>query len=398
MAEPIAFIDLKAQQQRLKAALGPRLDAVLDHGAFIMGPEVKELEKRLAAFCGSRHAISCANGTDALQLALMALGIGAGDAVFTPSFTFAATAEAVALLGAVPVFVDIEPERFTMDPSSLGRAIDEARRRGLAPRAVIPVDLFGRLADYDALLAIAERHRLRVITDAAQAFGARDGGRVAGHVGDLATTSFFPAKPLGCYGDGGAVFTDDDELADRIRSLRIHGKGRDKYDNVRIGLNSRLDTLQAAILLEKLTIYEDEIERRQSVAARYLASLGNAVTAPRPASGELPVWAQYTVRLPNGVDRDIVQAVLKAAGIPTAIYYPLPLHQQTGYRDFPHDPAGLPESERASTEVLSLPMHPYLAEADQARIIDGLTEALRQASRATGRVDVGPAEAVAHSR
>lgn len=376
MGDSIAFIDLKAQQRRLKSTLTPRLDAVLDHGAFIMGPEVKELEQQLAAFCGSRFAIACANGTDALQLALMALEIGPGDAVFTPSFTFAATAEVVALVGATPVFVDIEPERFNMDPQSLERAIEEARQKELVPRAVIPVDLFGRLADYDALLPIAESHDLRVITDAAQAFAARDDERVAGHVGDLATTSFFPAKPLGCYGDGGAVFTDDADIADHLRSLRVHGKGRDKYDNIRIGLNSRLDTLQAAILLEKLAIYDDEIERRQTVAARYSASLDNRLTVPRPTPDERPVWAQYTVRLPQGSDRTAIQSDLKAAGIPTAVYYPMPLHQQTGYREFPHDPAGMGESERASGDVLSLPMHPYLSESDQTRVIEGLTKAL----------------------
>lgn len=376
MSDMLPFIDLAAQRQRLEASLMPRIQSVINDGKYIMGPEVAELEKRLAEFCGATHCIACANGTDALQLALMALDIGPGDAVFTPTFTFAATAEIVPLVGATPVLVDIEPVRFNMDPKSLERSIAHARELGLNPRAIIPVDLFGRLADYTAIEAVARAHALKIIADAAQGFAARDGARIAGSVGDLATTSFFPAKPLGCYGDGGAVFTSNDDLAERLRSLRVHGKGRDKYDNVRIGLNSRLDTLQAAILLEKLDIYDDEIERRQKVAARYAQSLDNLVTVPRPDPNERPVWAQYTIRLPKGVDRGAVQASMKAQGIPTMVYYPMPLHKQTGYRDFPADPKGLAESELASADVLSLPMHPYLDDMGQARVIAALIKAL----------------------
>ena len=371
------FIDLQAQRLRLESKILPRIEEVLSHGKFIMGPEVAELEAGLASFCGARFAVACANGTDALQLALMALEVGPGDAIFTPSFTFAATAEVVPLVGATPVFVDIEPERFTMDPTSLERAIDLARKRGLTPKAVIPVDLFGRLAFYDALLPLAAQHDLRVIADAAQAFGAKDGARTAGSVGDLATTSFFPAKPLGCYGDGGAVFTNDEELATRLRSLRIHGKGKDKYDNVRIGLNSRLDTIQAGILLEKLAIYGDEIDARQQVAKRYADSLDNLVTVPRPQADETPVWAQYTIRLPQGIDRDAVQAAMKAGGVPTNVYYPMPLHQQTGYKQFHTGMGGsMAESEAASKDVLSLPMHPYLDEASQSKVIAELIKAI----------------------
>lgn len=373
----LEFIDLQAQRRRLEPVLMPRLEQVMAHGQFIMGPEVRELEAQLAEFCGATHCIACANGTDALQLALMALEIGPGDAVFAPSFTFAATAEVVALVGATPFFIDIERDRFTLDSASLRRAVATAKDSGLTPKAVIPVDLFGRLALYDEIMSIAAECGLKVIADAAQAYAARDGLRTAGSVGDLATTSFFPAKPLGCYGDGGAVFTQDDDLAERLRSLRVHGKGRDKYDNVRVGLNSRLDTLQAGILLEKLAIYADEVSARQRVAARYAQSLDNLVTVPRPGPDESPVWAQYTIRLPAGTDRPSVQAAMKAEGIPTQVYYPMPLHRQTGYRDFPKDPNGLPESEAASAEVLSLPMHPYLDEQGQARVIGALIKALR---------------------
>lgn len=376
MTDMLPFIDLAAQRQRLSSVLMPRIQSVVENGQYIMGPEVALLEQQLAAMCGVTHCIACANGTDALQLALMALEIGQGDAVFAPSFTFAATAEIIPLTGAVPVLVDIEPSRYTLDPASLSRAIERAKSDGLRPKAVIVVDLFGRLALYDAIEAIAVEHDLKIIADAAQAYAARDGVRIAGGVGDVATTSFFPAKPLGCYGDGGAVFTHDDAIAERLRSLRVHGKGRDKYDNVRIGLNSRLDTLQAAILLEKLAIYEDEIERRQKVAERYAQSLDNLVGVPRLGPEERPVWAQYTIRLPEGCDRDALQAKLKADGVPTMVYYPMPLHLQTGYKHFPTDPQGLPESEAAAASVLSLPMHPYLDETSQARVIGSLIKAL----------------------
>ncbi len=374
--EPIAFIDLQAQRRRLGHRIDEAVGRVLNHGRFIMGPEVMALEARLAAFAGVKHVVSCASGTDALQLPLMAWGIGPGDAVFVPSFTFAATAEVVALVGATPVFVDILDDSFNIDPASLDAAISAVLAEGqLRPAAVIPVDLFGQPADYDLLQPIADAHGLRLLSDAAQSFGATLRGRRAGSFGDAASTSFFPAKPLGCYGDGGAIFTDDDDLVATLRSLRVHGQGSDKYDNVRIGMNGRLDTMQAAILLEKLEIFEDEIAERQTVADRYAEALSDAVETPTVAAEAVSAWAQYTIRLPG---RDQVAARLKTEGIPTAIYYPRPLHRQTAYRDYPTAPGGLPVSERLAERVLSLPMHPYLDAATQARIIAAVLAAVPQ--------------------
>lgn len=366
------FIDLAAQQTRLRASIDARIAAVLDHGQYIMGPEVAELERRLAAFCGAAHCISCANGTDALQLALMALGVGAGDAVFVPSFTFAATAEVAPLVGAVPVFVDIDLTTYTMQPASLDRAIGHARALGLRAAIVVPVDLFGLPADYDSLGDIAAGAGMRIIADSAQGFGALYKGRMTGSIGDLATTSFFPAKPLGCYGDGGAIFTADAGMAALLDSYRVHGKGTGKYDNVRIGVNSRLDTLQAAILLEKLAVYEEEIEARQRVAARYSEALADRHVVPIIPEGRRSTWAQYTLRAADCAARDRIMAVLKSAGIPAAIYYPRPLHLQGAYRGFPADPAGLPNSETAAACVFSVPMGPYLDERDQDRVIAAL--------------------------
>ncbi|PHP65104.1 aminotransferase DegT [Zhengella mangrovi] len=372
----IPFIDLAAQQ----AVIRPRIDAaisrVLDSGAYVMGPEVATFEKELADFCGAKHALACANGTDALMLGLMAFDIRAGDAVFVPSFTFAATAEVVPCMGAVPFFVDVLPGTFNMDPESLKRCIVAARDMGLTPRMVVPVDLFGLPADMAAIQPIADEAGLLVMCDSAQGFGGRINNRMTGTFGKLTTTSFFPAKPLGCYGDGGAVFTDDDEIADLIDSYRIHGKGSDKYDNVRIGMNSRLDTIQAVILSIKLSIYAGEIEARNRIAARYNALLKHKVIVPQVPDGFESVWAQYTVRLPDARTRSEVQAHLKDKGIPTAIYYPIPLHRQTAYDRFPSDPAGLRATELAADEVLSLPMHAYLDEATQDRIADALIEAL----------------------
>lgn len=355
----IEFIDLAAQQRRLGARLDDAIRRVLDHGKFIMGPEVAELERRLAAFCGARHAITCANGTDALALCLMAEGVTAGDAVLVPSFTFCATAEAVVLVGATPVFIDVQENTFNMDPASLEAGIAAARRAGLRPIGVIPVDLFGLPADYDAILPVAESAGLWVICDAAQSFGAMYKGRAVGTIGNITTTSFFPAKPLGCYGDGGAIFCDDDDLATVLRSLRVHGQGSDKYDNVRIGLNSRLDTLQAAILIEKLAIFSEEIAARNAVARRYGEALADVAEVPRVPDGLVSVWAQYTLRIGGG-RRDEVAARLKEAGVPTAVYYPKPLHRQTAYAGFPIAGNCLPVSERVAATVLSLPMHPYL--------------------------------------
>jgi dTDP-4-amino-4,6-dideoxygalactose transaminase len=364
------FIDLGAQQSRIKHKIDARIQDVLAHGKYIMGPEVAELEKGLSAFCGSPlQALTCSNGTDAISLVLMALGIGPGDAVFVPSFTFAATAEVVALQRATPVFTDVLADTFNMDPESLKKAISVANAKGLKPKAVITVDLFGQPADYDAIEAIAREHGLQLICDAAQGFGGVYKGRKVGTIGLATTTSFFPAKPLGCYGDGGAVFTADKTLDDTMKSLRVHGKGTDKYDNARVGLNARLDTLQAGILIEKLAIFADEIEARNRVADRYARAFAghNEIIAPKVLDGCVSSWAQYTLRLPAS-KRDALAAALGKQGVPTVVYYPLPLHMQNAYKM--HPGAGdISTSERLSKEVLSLPMHPYLDEATQDQVI-----------------------------
>jgi len=372
--QSIPFIDLAAQRRRLSDVLNAAVLRVMDHGSYIMGPEVIQLEADLAAFCGVRHVVSCANGTDALGLVLMAMELGVGDAVFCPSFTFCATAEAVAWVGATPVLVDVLSDTFNMDPESLEKAIATARSKGLRPAAVIPVDLFGQPADYDAIERVATREGLCVLCDAAQSFGATYKKRKVGAVGLASITSFFPAKPLGCYGDGGAIFTDDDGLAGTMRSLRVHGQGSDKYDNVRIGINGRLDTIQAAVLLEKLKIFPEEIERRDQVAKRYNDHLGENVIVPTVPDGLSSVWAQYTIRLPGFERRDFVVS-LKAEGIPTAIYYPKPLHRQSAYAHYPTADGGLPVAERLADEVVSLPMHPYLSTEIQDRIIAAVQRA-----------------------
>ena len=374
--DPVPFIDIAAQRRRLGKSIDEAVARVLGHCQFINGPEVTELEAELAAFSGARHVVSCASGTDALLMVLMAKGVGRGDAVLCPSFTFCATGEAVALTGATPVFVDVDEATFNIDAASLKRGIATAKKLGLKPRAVIPVDLFGQSADHDAIGAIAAAEGLFVLDDAAQGFGASYKGRRLGTFGLATATSFFPAKPLGCFGDGGAIFTDDAELAQTLRSIRVHGQGSDKYDNVRLGLTARLDTMQAAILIEKLKIFEDEIAARNKVAERYAQGLGNVVTVPRLSSGCTSVWAQYTIRLPEGCDRDGFAAALKTQGIPTAIYYPKSMHQQTAYRDFPVADGGLPACERLSSDVISLPMHAYLDEPAQERIIKAVRGAL----------------------
>ena len=367
--EPVPFIDIAAQRRRLGKSVDEAVGRVLAHCQFINGPEVTQLEAALAAFSGAKHVVTCASGTDALLMVLMAKGVGRGDAVLCPSFTFCATGEAVALTGATPLFVDVDEATFNIDANSLKRGIATAQKLGLKPRAVIPVDLFGQSADHDAIGAIAEAEGIFVLDDAAQALGASYKGRRLGTFGLATATSFFPAKPLGCFGDGGAIFTDDGELAETLRSVRVHGQGSDKYDNVRLGLTGRLDTVQAAILIEKLKIFDDEIAARNKVAALYAQGLGNVVTVPRIASECTSVWAQYTIRLPHGSDRDSFAAKLKAQGIPTAIYYPKSMHQQTAYRDFPAADGGLPASESLSCDVISLPMHAYLDEPTQERII-----------------------------
>jgi dTDP-4-amino-4,6-dideoxygalactose transaminase len=374
--EPVPFIDIAAQRRRLGKSIDEAVSRVLGHCQFINGPEVTQLEAELASFSGAKHVVSCASGTDALLMVLMAKDVGRGDAVFCPSFTFCATGEAVALAGATPVFVDVDPATFNMDAASLTRGIATAKRLGLKPRAIIPVDLFGQSADHDGIAAIAAAEGLFVLDDAAQAFGASYKGHRLGTFGLATATSFFPAKPLGCFGDGGAIFTDDAELAATLRSVRVHGQGSDKYDNVRLGLTGRLDTMQAAILIEKLKIFEDEIAARNKVAERYAQGLGNVVTVPRLASSCSSVWAQYTIRLPQGCDRDGFAAALKAQGIPTAIYYVKSMHQQTAYRDFPVADGGLPASESLSNDVISLPMHAYLDEPTQERVIKAVRGAV----------------------
>jgi len=363
------FIDLAAQQVHIRDRIDAAIAGVLDRGEYIMGPEVKALETLLTDFCGAKHCITCANGTDAIQLALMALNVGVGDAIFVPSFTFAATAEVVPGLGATPVFVDIDPITYNMDPTSLVRAITHAKTLGLRPAVVIPVDLFGLPAEYPTISIIARSEGMKIIGDSAQGFGGLINGQMTGNFGDITTTSFFPAKPLGCYGDGGALFTDDDNLAVLLDSLRVHGKGREKYENVRIGMNSRLDTLQAAVLIEKLAVYEVEIAARQRVAEKYTAALHNQIDTPYVPEGYSSIWAQYTLRARDTSTRDTIMAFLKAGGIPSVIYYPRPLHTQEAYKDFPFDPAGLLKSEAAAQTVFSLPMYPYLESTEQAQII-----------------------------
>jgi dTDP-4-amino-4,6-dideoxygalactose transaminase len=372
---PIPFVDVAAQRRRLAARIDAAIARVLAHCQFIMGPEVAALEEKLAAFCGARHALGCASGTDALLLALMGKGIGPGDAVICPAFTFCASAEAVALVGATPVFADVDEVTFNIDAASVVGALTAARRAGLKPKAVMTVDLFGLPAAYDAIAEVAGSHGLVVIADAAQSFGAVYHERRVGTLAPVTTTSFFPSKPLSCYGDGGAVFTDDDDLAAVMRSLRIHGQGADKYDNVRIGINGRLDTIQAAVLIEKLAIFEEELAARERIARRYGDALRDVAIVPRVPEGRTSVWALYTIRLAPGA-RDRAMAALAGQGIPTGVYYPKPLHRQAAYRHYPVAGNGLPVTDRLADEVLSLPMHAYLDEATQDRIVAALRAAL----------------------
>jgi dTDP-4-amino-4,6-dideoxygalactose transaminase len=371
--EPIELIDLHAQRRRLGARIDEAIGRVVEHGQFIMGPEVGELEARLTAYCGVRHAVGCASGTDALLMALLALGIGPGDAVVVPTFTFTSTAEVVALIGATPVFADVLPDTANLDAAQVVAALAVAEATGLTPRAVIAVDLYGQPADYEALEALCASRGLALIADAAQSFGATWAGRRVGSVGHVSCTSFFPAKPLGCYGDGGAVFTDDDELADTLRSLRVHGQGSEKYDNVRVGINGRLDTIQAAVLLEKLEIFDDELRSRDRVASRYRDALADAVDLIAVHPAATSAWAQFTVSVS---ERDRVRAELTDQGIPTAVYYPRPLHRQTAYAGGPMAGTELPVSDQLAARVLSVPMHPYLDEPTQDRVVDALRAAV----------------------
>jgi dTDP-4-amino-4,6-dideoxygalactose transaminase len=380
----IAFIDLQAQRRRIADKVDAAISNVLEHGAFVMGPEVRAFEEALSQFSGAGHSLGCGNGTDALALPLMAWNLRPGDAVFCPSFTFTATAEVVPWLGASPVFVDIDPRTYNMDPASLRAAIEEVKTQGtLQPRAVIAVDLFGQPADYPAIKAICDEHGLKLISDSAQGFGCTIDGRHPIEWADVVTTSFFPAKPLGCYGDGGAVQTNDAEMWDLLDSLRVHGKANQadmdaagysgheaKYLNPRIGMNSRLDTIQAAILLEKLAIFHDEIEARERIARRYNEELeGHVLSVPFVKDGYQSVWAQYTIEVEN---RSALQAGLRDKGVPSAVYYPVPMHMQAPYSRFSSAPGGLPVTEEKKDKVLSLPMHPYLDDDTQSAIIEAV--------------------------
>lgn len=371
------FRDLKKQYQVLKADIDDAMQKVAASGNYIMGGPVIELEEQLADYVGVKHCITCANGTDALTLALKSLGIGKGDAVFVPDFTFFASAEVVALEGATPVFVDVNPRTFNIDVVSLKEAIDAVENEGiLKMKAIIAVDLFGLPADFIAVRKIAKQHGLYVIEDGAQGFGGRMAEGIACSLGDISTTSFFPAKPLGCYGDGGAVFTNNDEWADMIRSLRIHGKGSNKYDNVRIGMNSRLDTVQAAILQVKLNAFkEHELESVNHAAAHYTKlikqTIGDAVSTPNIPEGYMSSWAQYTLRLTDASQRMGIQTHMKETGIPTMIYYPTPMSMQTAFHSV-HSYVDTPNAQKLSQCVLSLPMHPYLTDEDIQMIVDAL--------------------------
>lgn len=352
------FIDLAAQYQHLKVKIDKRIQNVLDHGKYIMGPEVAELEKELADYVGVKHAITCANGTDALTLSLMVLGIEEGDAVFCPTFTFFATAEVIAYEGATPVFVDSNEETFNICPEHLEQQIKVTLAEGkLKPKAIIAVDLFGLPANYPALQKIADKYGLKLLEDAAQGFGGSIDGQKAGSFGDIATTSFFPAKPLGCYGDGGAVFTNSDEYAELLKSYRVHGKGSDKYDNVRIGMNSRLDTIQAAILLEKLAEFPTELKNRNSAADKYSKELADKYKTPSVPEGYVSSWAQYTL---VSDEREKEMARYKEQGIPTMVYYGTCMHQQTAFKHLGHTDAEFPIASKLAKSVFSLPMHPYL--------------------------------------
>ncbi len=368
MTAPVPFLDLKAQQARIAADLRPRLEAVLAHCQFILGPEVAELETKLAAFCGAAHCVTVSSGTDALQIALMAEGIGRGDAVFLPAFTYTATAEVPLLLGATPVFVDVDPRTFQIDPAQLAARVAEVRLAGrLRPRAVIGVDLFGQPADWPALRAIAAAQGLFTLDDCAQSFGASAHGARLGRAADATATSFFPSKPLGAYGDGGALFTESAGRAALYRSLRTHGEGTTRYEVLRTGMNGRLDTLQAAVLLSKLAVFEAELAARERIAAVYDARLAQAVTVPARVADSTSAWAIYAILLPDAAARDRLQAGLREAGVPTAIYYPRPLHAQPAYAAA-HDGAALPVAENLATRILALPIHPDLTEADVDRI------------------------------
>ena len=375
----IPFIDLKSQQARIRDKIDTGLAAVLDHGAYIMGPEIMALEERLAKWSGAKHNISCSSGTDALSLALQGLGLKPGQGVIVPSFTYTATAEVMPVMGAIPVFAEVDPVTFNIDPTQLDAAFVAARDADVKIVGIIGVGLFGQPANYQAIMQYAEANNLWLIDDAAQSFGASMNRHKVGTLAHVTCTSFFPAKPLGCYGDGGAVFTDDDGIAEIIRSCRVHGMGMNKYQNVRIGMTGRLDTMQAVVLDAKLDIFAEELALRQQVADRYHDKIGNIVETPSLAVGASSSWAQYTIKLLDGVDRDAVSSKMQAAGVPTAIYYPVPMHCQPPYSHFPVAGGTLQTTNRLSKCVISLPMHPYLDDDTQNIIVSTLKDALRSA-------------------
>jgi dTDP-4-amino-4,6-dideoxygalactose transaminase len=372
----VPFLDLKGQQARIAADLRTRLDRVLAHCQFILGPEVTELEEALSNFCGARHCVAVSSGTDAIQIALMSENIGPGDAVFLPAFTYTATAEVPLVLGATPVFVDVDPRTFQIDPAHLQRRIAEIRSIGkLRPRALIGVDLFGQPADWPALSAIAAQHGLFTLDDLAQSFGCTLHGKMLGTAADATATSFFPSKPLGAYGDGGALFTQNSERAAIYRSLRSHGEGTTRYEVLRTGMNGRLDSMQAAVLLAKLTVFADEVAARERVARYYDTHLGNLVQTPARVADSTSAWAIYAILLRDCAERDRVQGTLKDRGVPTAIYYPRPLHRQPAYRDH-HDGTALPSSDELADRILALPIHPYLTDAALEHVCASLRAAV----------------------
>ena len=373
--KPIPFLDLKAQQARIGTDLRRRLDTVLDHCQFILGPEVNELEAELARFCGARHCVGVSSGTDALMIALMAENIGPGDAVFLPAFTYTATAEVPLVLGATPVFVDVDSRTFQIDPAHLAQRIEATRRSGLlTPRAIIGVDLFGQPADWPALLDIARAENLFLLDDLAQSFGASLHGKMLGSQAHATATSFFPSKPLGAYGDGGALLTESEDRAELYRSLRTHGEGKTRYEVLRTGMNGRLDSIQAAVLLSKLTVFPKELQARERIAQIYDSRLGNAVITPKRVADSTSAWAIYAILLPDGKRRDRVQTTLRADGVPTAIYYPRPLHRQPAY-SAQHDGSELPVSDDLASRILALPIHPDLTDQDVDRICQSLLAA-----------------------
>ena len=363
------FIDLKTQQSLIRDKIDSRIKKILDQGKYIMGPEVKELEDKLKSYVGAKHCITCSSGTDALLIPLMAMGIGPGDAVLTTPFTYIATVEVISLLGATPVFCDIYKETFNINPEGLKEAYDYAISKDLKPKAIIPVDLFGLPARYRLIEKFAKEKNIFILEDAAQGFGGKIGEKRAGSFGDIAGTSFFPAKPLGCYGDGGAIFTNNDLFAERMKSIRVHGSGNDKYENIRIGLNGRLDSIQAAILLEKLDIFDKELELRDKAAKYYTQNISREFKNPYIPDNYLSSWAQYSIIVPKELERDYIVNYLKKKNIPSMVYYKIPVHIQKGYQQYGYSRGDFPISENTSENILSIPMHPYLDKEDQNKII-----------------------------